>query len=62
MKIDIAEFRDSDLADVVKLYNGLAATIPFNWPVTEEEFRDEVIGGGSLFNPAVPFHPEELVG
>ena len=60
MKIDTEPFRDSNLPDVVRMYNGLAETIPFNWPVTTAEFRDEVIGGGALLNPAVPFHSEEL--
>lgn len=61
MKLEIKAYQERDLLAVVGLYNELTETIPFNWPVTEAEFRDEVMGNGKLSNPDIPFMPENML-
>ena len=56
MNIEITPFQEKYLSDVVEMYNSLITTIPFNWPVSGEEFHEEV-----LFNSKFPFHPEEFL-
>ena len=59
--MEIRTFREKDLAAVVRLYNALVATIPCNWPVTEAEFFDEVMGQGRLADPDSPFDPGSML-
>ena len=61
MKIEPRTFRERDIASVTNLYNNLVSEIPCNWPVTEAEFRDEVMGTGRLSNPDLPFNPGNLL-
>lgn len=60
-QIDLDRFRDSDLAPIVRLYNELVAGIPCNWPVSEAEFADEVMGDGRLSRADMPFDPDTLL-
>ena len=61
MNIEIKTYQKNDLSAIVGLYNELAESIPFNWPVTEAEFRDEILGSGKLSNPDFPFNPVNML-
>lgn len=60
-QVRLTRFRDGDLIEVVRLYNELVAGMPCNWPVSEAEFADEVMGSGRLANVDLPFDPASLV-
>ena len=60
-EVHLSSFRRGHLPAVVRLYNALVDTIPCNWPVTESEFADEVMGGGRLAQAELPFDPEALL-
>ena len=60
-QVRLARFRGRDLSEVVRLYNELIAGIPCNWPVSEAEFADEVMGSGRLATPELPFDPANLL-
>lgn len=59
--VHLSSFRRGHLQAVVRLYNALVETIPCNWPVTDSEFADEVIGGGPLAHAGLPFDPDTLL-
>ena len=59
--VHLTSFRDGDLAAIVRLYDELIATIPCNWPVSEAEFADEVVGDGMLARADLPFDPATLL-
>ena len=60
-EVRLSSFRRGDLPAVVRLYNALVETIPCNWPVTDSEFADEVMGCGRLAQAERPFDPEALL-
>ena len=60
-QVRLARFRGGDLGEVVRLYNELIAGIPCNWPVSEAEFADEVMGSGRLAHVDLPFDPANLL-
>ena len=60
-RVPIRSFRDGDLAGIVRLYNALAVRIPCNWPVTDAEFADQVMGKETLANACLPFDPRTLL-
>ena len=60
-QVRLARFRGRDLSEVVRLYNELVAGTPCNWPVSEAEFADEVMGSGRLANVDLPFDPAGLL-
>lgn len=60
-EVRLSSFRRGHLPAVVRLYNALVDTIPCNWPVTDSEFADEVMGGGRLAQAELPLDPEALL-
>ena len=60
-RVRLDRFRGEDLAVIVRLYNELVAEIPCNWPVSETEFADEIMGSGRLANADVPFDPATML-
>jgi len=61
LAVAIRAYDESDLEAVVGLYNELVAEIPYNWPVTQAEFADEVMGQGVLARADLPFDPADLL-
>lgn len=59
--IEIRIFQKKYLASVVRLYNKLVGAILCNWPETEDEFSDVVLGNGKLSNPDLPFFPDNFL-
>ncbi len=60
-EVRLGSYRQGHLQAVVRLYNALVETIPCNWPVTDSEFADEVMGDGRLAHAELPFDPDTLL-
>ena len=52
--------RTDDLGAVVRLYNDAVAAIPCNWPLTETEFADALLGNGTLSSRSRRLDPETV--
>ena len=52
--------RADDLGALVRLYNDAVAAIPCNWPLTEAEFADALLGNGTLSSPGRRLDPETV--
>ena len=52
--------RADDLGAVVRLYNRAVAAIPCNWPLTEAEFAEALLGNGTLSGPGRRLDPQTV--
>ena len=52
--------RTDDLGALVRLYNDAVAAIPCNWPLTETEFADALLGNGTLSSRSRRLDPETV--
>ena len=60
MALEVRTLRTDDLGAVVRLYNGAVAAIPCNWPLTEAEFSDALLGNGTLSNRGRRLDPDTV--